>query len=140
MARAHAVAMIIIDAADQQSLGFGVCGLIIAALVVELGLHRLKEISIEDGGLLPSKHPTPIDHLSEVEPVAQKMGERAAGKRDSPNRAARLERPDLGHDPPLPQVDHQPVEAAKSEIAAEDRANPLGLLFHHNDSAVLGLV
>jgi hypothetical protein len=29
-------------------------------LVVELGLHRLKEIWIEDGGLLPSKHLTQI--------------------------------------------------------------------------------
>jgi hypothetical protein len=63
------------------------------------------------------------------------MGERAAGKRDSPNSVARLERPDLGHDPPSPQVDYQPVEAAKFEIAAEDRANPLGFLFHHNDDA-----
>jgi hypothetical protein len=36
-------------------------GLIIAALVVELGLHRLKEISVQDGGLLARKHLTPID-------------------------------------------------------------------------------
>jgi mannose-6-phosphate isomerase-like protein (cupin superfamily) len=56
--------MIIIDAAEQQSLGLGVCGLIIAALVVELGLYRVKENSIQDGGLLAWKHLTPTSRVA----------------------------------------------------------------------------
>ena len=41
---------------------------------------------------------------------------------------------------PLAEVHQEPVEAAKREIAAEDGAHPLRLLFHHNDPAVLGLI
>jgi len=38
------------------------------------------------------------------------------------------------------EVYHQPVEAPKLDIAAEDGPNPLSFLFNHNDLAVLGLV
>jgi hypothetical protein len=47
--------------------------------------------------------------------------------------------PHLGNDPAFTEVGHQPVEAAKLEIAAEDGANTLGLLFNHADLALLGL-
>jgi hypothetical protein len=43
---------IVIDTTDEQSLGVPACDGVIVALVVELGLHRIKQITIEDGGLL----------------------------------------------------------------------------------------
>src|SRR5258708_33246382 len=51
MAWSHPVATVVIDATDQQRFGFGACDRVSVALVVELGLHRVKEITIEDGGL-----------------------------------------------------------------------------------------
>jgi GAF domain-containing protein len=74
---------------------------VIVALVVELGLHRVKEITIEDGGLLTGEDLALEGDLADVEPIAQKMGERAAGERDAANRAPGLERSHLGDDPPL---------------------------------------
>jgi hypothetical protein len=52
MARGHSAATVVIDATDQQGIGFGADDRVIVALVVELGLHRVKEITIEDGWLL----------------------------------------------------------------------------------------
>ena len=52
MAWRHPVATVVIDATGQQGIGFGACDRLIVAVVVELGLHRVKEITIEDGGLL----------------------------------------------------------------------------------------
>jgi GAF domain-containing protein len=74
---------------------------VIVALVAELGLHRVKEITIEDGGLLTGEDLALEGDLADVEPIAQKMGERAAGERDAANRAPGLERSHLGDDPPL---------------------------------------
>ena len=79
MARAHAVCPIVIDAADQQGFGLGAGGPMIVPLVVELGLHRVEKIMIENGRLLAGKHFTPEDDLADIEPVAQKIGERATG-------------------------------------------------------------
>ena len=59
----------------------------IVALLVELGLHRVKEITIEDGGLLTGQNLALEDDLADVEPIAQKMGERTTGERDPANRA-----------------------------------------------------
>ena len=42
MARAHSVASVVIDAADQQSLGGCSFGGVVIALVIELGLHRVE--------------------------------------------------------------------------------------------------
>src|SRR5712671_6315054 len=117
MAGAHSVATVVIDATDQQGFGFGACDRVIVALVVELGLHRVKEITIEDSGLLPGEDLALEDDLADVEPIAQKMGERASGERDPSDGLAALERSHLGDDPPLAKVGHQPVEAAKLEIA-----------------------
>src|SRR5881227_1629611 len=99
MARGHSVATVVIDATDQQGIGFGACDRMIVALVVELGLHRLKEITIEDGGLLAGEDLALEGDLADVEPIAQKMGERAAGEWDAANCAPGLERSHLGDDP-----------------------------------------
>jgi hypothetical protein len=113
---------------------------VIVALVVELGLHRVKEITIEDGGLLAGEDLALESDLADVEPIAEKMGERAAGEWDAANRAPGLERSHLGDNPPPAKVGHQQVEAAKLQIPPKDGPNPVGFLFNHDDLAVLGLV
>ena len=77
MARAHAVAPVVIDATDQRRFGLGAGGRVIVPLDVELGLHRLEKITIENGRLLAGKDLTPEDDLADIKPVAQKIGERA---------------------------------------------------------------
>src|SRR5262249_12612342 len=52
MAWGHSVAPVVIDAADQHGFGFGACDRVVVALLIELGLHRVKEFTLEDGGLL----------------------------------------------------------------------------------------
>ena len=138
MAWGHSVATVVIDATDQQGFGFATCDRVIVALVVELGLHRVKEITIEDGGLLAGEDLALECDLADVEPIAQEMGERAAGESDAANRAPGLERTHLGDDPSLAKVGHQQVEAAKLQIPPKDGPNPLSLLFNHDDLAVLG--
>src|SRR5438552_4979833 len=116
MAWGHSVATVVIDATDQQGFGFAACDRVIVALVVELGLHRVKEITIEDGGLLAGEDLALEGDLADVEPIAQKMGEWAAGEWDAANGAPGLERSHLGDDPALAKVGHQQVEAAKLQI------------------------
>src|SRR5438105_2908340 len=101
MAWGHSVATVVIDATDQRGIRFATCDRVIVALVVELGLHRVKEITIEDGGLLAGEDLALEGDLADVEPIVQKMGERAAGEWDAANRAPGLERSHLGDDPPL---------------------------------------
>src|SRR5207248_10763688 len=137
MARGHSVATVVIDATDQQGIGFGACDRVIVALVVELGLHLVKEITIKDGGLLAGEELALEGDLADVEPIAQKMGERAAGEWDAANRAPGLERSHLGDDPPLAKVGHPQVEAANLRIPPEAGPNALSLLFHHDDLADL---
>jgi len=127
-------------ATDQQGIGFGACDRVIVALVVELGLHRVEEITIEDGGLLAGEDLALEGNLADVEPIAQKMAERAAGEWDAADRVPALERSHLGDNPSLAQIGHQQVEAAKLQIPPKDDPDPLGFLFHHHDLAVLGRV
>jgi len=82
-------------------------------LLVELGLHRVKEITIEDGRLFAGEDLALEDDLADIEPIAQKMGERTAGKRDPADGALALERSHLGDEPSRAEVGHQQVEAAK---------------------------
>src|SRR5258708_24540455 len=139
MAWGHSVATVVIDATDQQGVGFGACDRVIVALIGELGLNGVKEITIEGGGLLAGEDLALEGDLADVEPIAQKMGERPAGEWDAANRAPGLERSHLGDDASLAKVGHQQVEAANLQIPPKDGPNPLGLL-NHDDLAVLGLV
>src|SRR5213080_461156 len=115
MAWSHSVATVVIDATDQQGLGFGACDRVIVALVAELGLHRVKEITIEDGELLTGEDLALEGDLADVEPIAQKMGERATGEWDAANRAPVLESPHLGDDPPLAKVGHNRLRLPSSK-------------------------
>src|SRR5215467_14149577 len=130
MAWRHPIATVVIEPADQQRAGCRALGSMLVALLVELGLHRVKEIAIEDGRLLAGKDVTLEGDLADIEPIAQEIGERTAGEGDPSNRSSGLERSQLGHDPPFTQVGHEAVEAAKLEIAPEDGADPLGLRLH----------
>src|SRR5437588_11159792 len=101
MAWGHSVATVVIDATDQQGFGFGARDRVIVALLVELGLHRVKEIAIEDSGLPAGEDLALEGDIADVEPIAEKMGERAAGEGDAANRAPGLERSQLGDDSSL---------------------------------------
>src|SRR6266566_9871421 len=135
MARSHPIATVVIDATDEQGFGFPAFDRVIVALAVELCLHRLKEVTIEDGGLLAGQDLALEGDLADVEPIAQKMGESTAGEWDPTNRAPGLERSHLGDDPSRPKVGHQTVEAAKLQILPKDGPNPLSLRFNHDDLA-----
>src|SRR4030088_3196368 len=128
MAWGHSVATVVIDATDQQGVGFGARGCVIVHLVIELGLHRVKEITIEDGWLLAGKHLTFEDDVADVEPVAQKMGERTAGEWGPADRAPIRATPPLGDDLSLAKFGHQQVEAAKLQIPPKDGLEPFALL------------
>ena len=52
MAWSHPVATVVIDATDQQGIGFAAYDRVVVALIIELGLHRVKKITIKDGRLL----------------------------------------------------------------------------------------
>src|SRR5262249_29966534 len=84
---------------------------LMGALLVEFGLHRVKKLTIEDGGLLAGKYFAFEHNLADEEPIAEKMGKRTSGERDSANRAPGLEQSHLGDNPPFAQVGHQAVEA-----------------------------
>src|SRR5258708_37926839 len=116
MAWGHSVATVVIDATEQQGFGFGACDRVIVALVVELGLHRVKEITIDDGGLLAGEDLALEGDLADVEPIAQKMGERAAGEWDAANCASGLERSHLGDDPSLAKARPQHLSAPNPQI------------------------
>src|SRR5262249_4071562 len=128
MTRGHPVATVVIETTDQRRGGCRVPGSVVVALLVELGLHGVKEITIQDGGMLARKDVALERDLTDIEPVAQEMGERTAREGDASDRAPSLERSHLGDDPPFPKVGHQAVEAAKREIAPKDGPHPLGLL------------
>ena len=59
VARAHAVAAVIEDAADQQRLGLHPCGLMIVQLFVQLGLDGIEQVPIDNGRLARRPGPRP---------------------------------------------------------------------------------
>src|SRR5262245_17584263 len=140
MVGSHPVATVVMEATDQQGFRSVACGGVVGALLVELGLHGGKEVTIEDGGLLARKDFALEGDLADIEPIAQEMGERTARERDASDRASGLERSHLGDDASFTQVGHEAAEAAKLEIAPKDGPDPLGLLLNHHNLAVPGRV
>jgi hypothetical protein len=126
MTRAHAVAAVVEDAADQQSAG--VCPSCIAlALLSKFLLNGIKQVSIEDrrvfcGADLAFEH-----DLSDVEAVAQEIGERAPCERNATYGSTIGERAGLGDDFALSKVNQEQPDAAEVEVAPEDGADPFGL-------------
>src|SRR6516165_11840954 len=112
MAWAHAVAAVIEEAADQETFGFRPCGLMVVDLLIKLGLDGLKQILIENGGLLAFEDFAFESDFADIEAIAKQMGERPPGERYAADGLAGLERTNLGDDAPLAQVSHQQIEAA----------------------------
>ena len=73
MARAHAVAAVIEDAAGQQSLGVHPCGPMIGRLLTQLGLHGVEQVPIENAGLFAIEDLTLEWHLTDIEAIAQEV-------------------------------------------------------------------
>ena len=140
MARAHAVAAVIEDAAGQQGLGVHPCGPMICRLLTQLGLDGVEQVPIENGGLFAIEDLTLEWHLTDIEAIAQEVGERAAGERNAADDLSGLQRANLGDDALFAQVGHQQVEAAKLEITAEDNAHPVRLKLVDGDPSLVGVV
>ena len=97
----HAVAAIVEEAADQETLGFGPFGLLVVDLFIELGLDRLKQAPIENGRLLAFKDFALESNFTDIEAIAKQMCERASRKRNAADGLAGLEGADLGKNAPL---------------------------------------
>src|SRR6516164_1128835 len=76
MARAHAVAAVIKEAADQEALGFGPFGLMVVDLVIQLGLDGIEEVLIDNARLLTLEHFALEGDLTDIEAIAKQMCER----------------------------------------------------------------
>ena len=71
MARAHAVAAVIEEAADKETLGFGPFGLMVVDLVIQLGLNSLKQSRIDNSRLLTFKDVALEGDFTDVEAIAK---------------------------------------------------------------------
>jgi hypothetical protein len=70
MARAHAVAVVIEEAANQETLGSVPFGLMVVDLVIQLGLDGLKQGLIENGRLLTFEDFALEGDFADVEAIA----------------------------------------------------------------------
>ena len=75
-------------------------------LVMQVNLHGVEEITIDDRGLLAGKYFALEENLANIEPIAQKMAERAAGEWDASNRASGFKLPNPGDNPAIAQFHH----------------------------------
>src|SRR5207245_7296795 len=113
-------AAVIEDTADQQRLGLHPCGFVTVHLFAQLGLDGLEQVPIDNGRLLALEDLTLKRNVSDIEAIAEQMGERSARERNSADGLPGLERPHLGDDARLAQVGHDQIEAAELEVVAED--------------------
>src|SRR6266446_3644730 len=140
VARAHAIAAVIEDTADQQGLGLHPCGFVTVHLFAQLGLDGLEQVPIDNGWLLALEDLTLKQHVSDIEAIAEQMGERSARERDAAYGLPGLERPHLGDDAPLAQVGHEQIEAAELEVAAEDGSDRLCFRLIDRNPAILRVI
>ena len=83
----------------------------IGYLLIQLGLDRIEQFPINDGGLLAWQGLALEGHLSDVKSVAKQIGERATGEWNAAGGLACLQGPHLGDDAACAQVRHEQVEA-----------------------------
>ena len=102
-------------------------------LVLKLRLNGLKQLTVENGGLLAGEDLTLVSDLSDVEAVAQQVGEGPASKRNGADRASTAQRPHPRGDALRPQIGEQQIETAEFEIAVEDVTYRLGFLLKDGD-------
>ena len=75
MAWGHPIAAIVEDAASQQGFGCDPHRFVIGDLLVQLGLNRIKQALVDDGGLLALQDLTFEVHLSDIEAVAKELAD-----------------------------------------------------------------
>ena len=107
VARAHAIAAVIEDAARQRSFPARPGRAIAVVLLYKSQLNCLEQITIQNGWMLSWADLAPEDHFADVEPVAQEIGERASGEGDAANGPPIRELADFGDDAALPKVGQQ---------------------------------
>ena len=90
MARAHAVAAVIEDAAGQQGRGVHPCGPMICRLLTQLGLDGVEQVPIENAWLFAMEGLTLEWHLTDIEAIAKEVGERPAGEWNAADEADRV--------------------------------------------------
>src|SRR5229473_2834366 len=83
--RAHPVAAVVEDAASENGGRALESNLPVDGVGGKLGLHGLEQIPIEGRLLLAAMDLAAIDHLADVEPVLQEIGERAHPEADAPD-------------------------------------------------------
>ena len=83
VARRHAMATVIKDAARQQGFGFHPGGIMIVHLLRQFGLDSIEQGPVDNGRLLAGQDLALEDDLSNVKPVAQEMRDRTAGERNA---------------------------------------------------------
>ena len=120
MAWAHPIATIIEDASDEQRFRASPVGIVIVELGIQLGLDRLKQLSIDNGGLLASQNLAFERDFTDVEAVAQQVREWSAGKRDAANALPALQLSGLCDNAPAAQISHQQIDASDLEIGTEN--------------------
>jgi hypothetical protein len=119
----HAVATVIEDAARQQSHLTCLDRMVAIALRGELLLDGLRQVPIEDGRMLARADLALELDLSDVEPVAQEVGERASCQGDAANRPSIGKGANLGDDSTCSKIGQKEPDASEFEVAPEDGAD-----------------
>src|SRR5258708_23310022 len=97
-------------------------------LTRELLLARIKYRAIYDRRLLAGQDLVLIFDLTDIEPVAQQIEQRATAEENTPSGGAGREPSRFGSDISRPEVSHQCIDAAEFEVASVDQADPLCLV------------
>src|SRR5271157_1795205 len=90
--------------------------------------------------MLARAHLPTVDHLANVEAVAQQISEGTTREGNAPDGPPVRKPPHLGHDPALAQLAQELIEAAEVAVALKDQPHPLGLLLDHDNLPVAALV
>src|SRR6266852_7111979 len=134
--RAHAVAAVIEDAAGKDGRRALQPDLPVDGVGGEFFLHHLEQGAIEDRRMLPAMHLAAVDHLADVEPVLEQIGEGAHPEADASDDPAVRTAPRLGPDAAPVEILHESPHRAELEIANEDGADGLGLLGYDHELLV----
>src|SRR5712692_918820 len=134
--RAHPAAAVVEDAAGQDGGRALQPDLPVDGVGGEFFLHGLEQGAIEDRLMLPAMDLAAIDHLADVEPVLEQIGEGAHSEPDASDDPAVRTAPRLGPDAAPVEILHESPHRAELEIAGEDGAHGLGLLGYDHELLV----
>jgi hypothetical protein len=124
--RGHAVALHVKQAPGQERRRAPDAAAPLGRLRGELRLHISEQGGIQDRLVIAPERLAAIDHLTDVEPVAEQMGEAADPEGAPANDAAIGELSLFGADAAAVEVLRQRLHRAKLQIAGEDRAHGFG--------------